>query len=132
MGAAPACVSHVKAMAVDTRYLKGGMYAAGFSARSANPRDVPNTQSAGSVTDFASSLGAISCHRALKTRHSAQKMLQARGIAGLRVLMGLLSLKHHFALAHVNRACRAASDHGPAERASEKGGSLHHASEAAS
>ncbi len=42
----------------------------------------------------------------------AQKMLQARGIAGLRVLMGLLSLKHHFALAHVNRACRAALEHG--------------------
>lgn len=38
---------HAKAMGVEIGYLNGGMYAAGFSARSANPRNVPYTQSAG-------------------------------------------------------------------------------------
>ena len=42
----------------------------------------------------------------------AQKMLEARGIAGLRVLMGLVSLKNRFALASVNQACSAALEHG--------------------
>lgn len=47
-----------------------------------------------------------------EARRWAEKMLQSRGIQGVRVLMGLLSLKHHFALAHVNRACSAALEHG--------------------
>ena len=42
----------------------------------------------------------------------AQKMLEVRGIAGLRVLMGLVSLKHHFALATINEACTVALEHG--------------------
>ncbi|EQD32900.1 transposase, partial [mine drainage metagenome] len=42
----------------------------------------------------------------------AEKMLQARGIAGVRVLMGLLSLKHRLAPCHINEACRAALEHG--------------------
>ena len=42
----------------------------------------------------------------------AQKMLQARGIAGMRVLLGLLSLKHHFASHEINQACQAAAEHG--------------------
>ena len=39
-------------------------------------------------------------------------MLEARGIAGLRVLLGLVSLKHHFALATINEACTVALEHG--------------------
>ena len=42
----------------------------------------------------------------------AQKMLQARGIAGMRVLMGLLSLKRQFATTQINQACQAAAEHG--------------------
>ena len=42
----------------------------------------------------------------------AEKMLPARGIQGVRVLMGLLSLKHHFTLGAINEACRAALEHG--------------------
>lgn len=42
----------------------------------------------------------------------AEKMLEARGIQGVRVLMGLLSLKHHFAISVINEACRTALEHG--------------------
>jgi transposase len=42
----------------------------------------------------------------------AENMLQARGIQGVRVLMGLLSLKHYFTLGAINEACRAALEHG--------------------
>ena len=38
----------------------------------------------------------------------AEKMLQARGIQGVRVLMGLLSLTHQFAPGDIDRACRTA------------------------
>lgn len=57
---------HAKAMGVEIGYLNGGMYAAGFSARSANPRNVPYTQSAGKrLTNFQKSLklAIIQCPR---------------------------------------------------------------------
>jgi len=42
----------------------------------------------------------------------AEAMLQARGIEGVRVLMGLLSLKNKWQRSEIERACAVASGHG--------------------
>ncbi len=42
----------------------------------------------------------------------AEKMLQDRGIEGMRVLMGLLSLSHQWSPGAIDQACRTAREHG--------------------
>jgi transposase len=46
------------------------------------------------------------------TRHWAESMLQARGVAGLRVLQGLLSLAKKHPGGLIERACELAASHG--------------------
>ena len=41
----------------------------------------------------------------------AQAMLKARGIQGVRVLVGLLSLTHHYSSDHIDTACEIALSH---------------------
>jgi transposase len=47
-----------------------------------------------------------------RTRHWAESMLQARGVAGLRVLMGLLGLAKKHPGGLIERACELAASHG--------------------
>jgi hypothetical protein len=47
-----------------------------------------------------------------QARAWAGKMLEARGIQGVRVLMGLLSLKNRHERLQIERACEVASGHG--------------------
>jgi transposase len=47
-----------------------------------------------------------------KARAWAQQMLKIRGIAGVRVLMGLLSLKNRHERPQIERACAVAAGHG--------------------
>ena len=48
----------------------------------------------------------------LQARTWAGKMLEARGIEGVRVLMGLLHLSHRYPPGEVERACEVALGHG--------------------
>ncbi len=47
-----------------------------------------------------------------QARAWAQQMLRDRGMAGVRVLMGLMSLSHRCALVEVDAACQVALEHG--------------------
>jgi len=56
-------------------------------------------------------LGKVRCLGTQATRW-AEAMIQVRGVAGVRVLYGLLSLAQRFPSTHIDRACGAAHGHG--------------------